>query len=589
MRILALFLLIFPAFLPQATAQVFERSLPVGFNVEPQVLHPAGTGGWLVAGRGVRQPGDLYTDSLFVVLFDQQADMVKYRGLSLPVGERHYFYDALATSDGGFAVAFETTLCDVAADQTTLRKIGADGQTVWEYTGGFGAPVVLPQWLREAPDGNILGVSYDRITKYDLASGNVLWTAPLNVPDLYLADIYFLPGTEDFIAVGFPVAQRWEQSGPTASPVYTLTQSNSPDSTYLHQLAYRSDSIVYGFNALNNGFYRIDPITAQVQQLPVSLPFFSVLDFAASPGGLLVLGRDGPLNRLVEYHVNGDFLASYPMPDQWLLGRFLAVQDSAVAVAGVDISGPDGFYFDDLPNWFAAANLWFRTMTGPADQPAQPPVDAAVTAVQQQTPVEVDTMIFPGSPAFYTLSGGNFKVQVTNHGDETLDEVYVNTRFGPEVVFPICFHIPAQQRRFTGLNLASGASAWLDFGDIDAPNQGVVPLQFCFWTTAPELRPDADHANDEHCFSYTTPVAEPNLTTWRLYPNPAFGSHLQLAWPREADVPLLYEIFDAAGRRVRTGALDQDQNPAPVSIEGLPTGLYWVKAGSWRGRVVVQQ
>lgn len=336
-------------------------------------------------------------------------------------------------------------------------------------------------------------------------------------------------------------------------------------------------------------FYRITGV-GQSEATNI-VPPFEVIDYAATPLGLLVLGRQDETNYLFEYAPDGTFLVSYPMPDRWLQGLLVALHGKNLAIAGSDGSGPNSFSSSSAFH-VQATHLWMRTLPAePTETGSTDVFNAGVTAVLQGSPVDATSWMYIDYPqVFYNLSGGQFQVQVTNYGSTMLEEIAVNIVFDSYVeIEAACFQKPSHHRRYYDLDLAPGASVWLDFGDIYAPGQESLQHDYCFWTSAPNTRPDAQHEDDHFCHPvvYSVATAEALDGALRLYPNPSTGD-LYLEWETGNEAPARYEIFDLSGRQVKAGSLDSGQNPARISVDGLPNGMYWIKAGGWQGKVVIQ-
>jgi hypothetical protein len=210
--------------------------------------------------------------------------------------------------------------------------------------------------------------------------------------------------------------------------------------------------------------------------------------------------------------------------------------------------------------------------------------------VEQQAPVVVvegPEVSFPPEP-IYAFSGGQFRIQMTNQGNTVLNQVYLNTRFDLNYLYNICLRAPAKQRLYENLNLAPGASVWLDFGDIEAEGQILVPAQFCFWTSAPNNRPDTHHEDDAFCTAYTVPVRQPGRLSFRLYPNPAAGE-IFLDWPEQHDRPDAYAWYDGLGKRLAGGTLDPNEPPWRIATPEHSSGLYFLRAGGRLFKVLVGQ
>jgi hypothetical protein len=573
MRVL-LSLLLFIAVLAPASAQIVDRSLSFGFRAHASALTPAGPGRWLVAGRGVPFPGALYADTLSVVAFDDAGVVLTRHYLDLPPMEVRWIDAVLALPDGGYIVDVQLNGCDFGGDRL-LRCVGPDGQTLWDVEGHFNGMELLP-------DGAVLAYSSARLSKYKLTTGALEWDYELP-ENVFIYDLHFLSPGGDFLAVGSPDAQYWHNNGTLDNPDYALVNFSNLGPTFglLTKLTPGFNGEFLSYEYVQGRFCSIDS-TANVVVTSIDPPFV-VNDFAYLPTGLAVVGRQEADNFLVRYDGNGQVLENYPVPEYWQQGWYLAARDSALAVAGNDVSGPGSFGSNfHQPTFETGIALWFRSYAGPAPTPPLP--DAGVTFALRQSPVSVTAVPEFGMPgdSIYTLSGGNYRVWVRNWGSVPVQDVNLNVRFGRDEYSFICFSTPAQQKRYTGLDLAPGESVWLEFGDILALNQDTLPETICFFTSSPNETPDGAHENDYSCVSIFTGTSEAASADLRLFPNPA-STAVFLVEPDGK--PQAYRLFDARGRLVQTGEVSDRQS---IDVAALPAGMYWLSVGQGFARVAVQ-
>jgi hypothetical protein len=570
-----------------AFGQTFDHSLGSGFSVESSILKPVPGGRWLLAGRSVPYPGALYQDSLFVAVVSHDGQVLWQHIVSAPAAEVHFWKDALPLPDGGAMVSFEATLCDVASDQLVVRRLTSTGAVVWtlQSEGWSNRP---PEHWHIAPDGNLIGMSFEKVWKVDIASGAVLWKADLLQSNTaYISSNVLIPGTENFLALGNPTYQVWQKQAGPAGAAYSLSHSLSLEG-WRNNLKISPNGLdFYATRAYPTP--RIERVDADLnwQEITTPVNLAGLRGFAVGNGGLYLVGRQGGQNWLTKTDLEGQNPIVLPSPSIWQRPEMLAVQGDSVAVAGIDGSGPEsdpGSAFEYMH--FQSNQVWLRTFTGNSPLPPVLP-NAAVTDVEQTSPI--DTIGYPFlETRAYNFLGGDFRVKITNLGNAALQNVRLNIGFERNQFSGICPNTPALQQNFTNLNLAPGQSEWVHFGDVGAQGQPGLPAELCFWTSAPNARPDAVHEDDHFCapFFVTVRANEPLGGAFRLAPNPA---HDRVRVEDLAGESLAgqWRIVDAAGRLVAEGFCAEGQPFFEVNVANLPDGFYLFSMKNKRAKLLV--
>ncbi len=570
---------------PPLSAQIADRSISFGFVATPHAVKPLGNDHWLVTGRGWPYRGAFFLDTLFAVIFDQQGEILLKRSLVTPSAEAHELHTTLALADGAFLVAFSLGDCDAGGYAAYVQKYDPDGQLIWTLEGDISNGIKPPTIWRVTPDGNLLGLDYDKMWKVNAATGSVLWRAEfqLNGHEVpYSFDL--LPGTEDFLGIASSNFQVWKKVSTPTGQVYSL-QSSVELEGYWKGLGFAPNGLYYALDQATDEVKRFDQ---SLDHEPVGHPngLEGLIEMAAVEDGLYFLGRYSGQNWLRKTDFLGQNPLQLPMPDRWLSGYSLAVRGDSVAVVGTDGSGPKSTPGNPSYAEFQALQLWLRTFNGLAPTLAGDTPNAAVTDLQQLS--GVDTMSFSGGWSYYfNLHGGDFRTQVTNLGNTLLEQVYVNFSY-EENNSSFCFSTPAVQHLYTNLQLAPGESTWITFGDLGVQGQSGLASEFCFWTSAPNGRPDARHEDDHYCLPavYTVATHTPSYEPVKLWPNPAqdyFRVTNTTDWEGTA-----WQLFDTAGRLVRQGTYVGGQSELSISTVQMPNGFYIFKMDGHVGKLVVR-
>lgn len=570
-------------------AQTVERSLSAGFSTITELVKPYGSDKWLMACRGEPEPGAYFQDTLFVAVIGHDGQIHLRKNLTVPSSETHYWHDVLVLPDGGILASFESTLCDVGAHILTIQRLDAQGNLMWEKSGGFVFGTARPpeKWFL-APDGNLLGTGYNEVWKVAPSTGDILWKAELegvNGGNISTYEFALIAGTEDFFGLGTPDFQIWKLSGDPGSPVYLLEKSLA--------LPGHRTRLTPG---PNGKFYCIQsfPII-QIESVNLDLSHQSSFVSGATElrgmtvgeQGLYLMLWDGAVTQVRKYDFQGWVYSELPEPNALLFGMGMSYNNGQLALFGVDAAGDYNYipWTNDPPQSNAA---WLRAFPETSPTPIADTPNAAVTGIEQL--YTIDTTRFPAFPSgyVYNLFGGGFRVKIRNLGNAPLSQVCVNTSFQRNEFFDICYNVSARQKHFSNLNLAPGESVWLDFGDIQANGQAVLPSQICFWTSSPNQQPDAIHEDDRKCHpaSYTVGVKNPDFAAFTLSPNPADGfAEISFSENMEEEK---WQIFDPAGRLCADGICLGNGQTIRVETAQLPAGFYLISIQNRTAKLVVQ-
>ncbi len=569
-------------------AQIHDRSYGFGFTTYPSVIKPIGNDRWVVLGGTTPDLNWFFQDSLFLMVLRHDGSIEMKVTLDVLPSEVSRAVDLLPLPDGGFAVLTISGGCDVFGTPNMLQKIRPDGSQAWKFAPN-GTFSELMESLHLASDGNIMGRTYNQMLKISTATGEILENTPIAIDNQSLYEIAFIPGKEDFMAVGTPDFQYWKKTPTPAGFQYQMSKSADYPDVFHTGLEVSPEGWFYtATGSINNADKWLARINAGLDYETLT-PTGYVQQIQPGTNGVYLLEYNYSTEKssLRKTDWLGQTLSQLTIAEARLRVQSIAVRGDSIALAGEEYYGVSNLF-----GYWDASYCWVRTFKGMAPVTSGPVYNAAITAVEQQSPVDTAShvlSIFGEIRRLYTLKGGNFRLQITNKGDTVLQRVFANIRFGRDYSTGICYIFPTYQHLYEGLNLHPSESTWVDFGDIWASNQSPLPTQLCFWTAAPDERPDQNHADDHFCHAakFTSIVTDPESPGIKISPNPA-NDLLDISAPNGFGSEGRWRLFDFTGKNTMEGAWPSGQTAASLSVAHLPNGLYTLLVGQISFKIVVQ-
>ncbi len=569
-------------------AQIHDRSYGFGFETQASVIKPAGNNRWVVLGHTDPDLDWFFKDSIFLMLLRHDGSIEMKVTLDVLPSEVSRPVDLLPLPDGGFAVLTSSSGCDVFGTPNMLQKIRPDGSKAWVFAPD-GIFSELMESLYLASDGNIMGRTYNQMLKISAATGEILENTPIAINNQSFDEIAFLPGKEDFMAVGTPDFQYWKKTSTPAGPQYQMSKSADYPDVFHTGLARSPEGWFYTTTgSITNTDKWLARINAALDYETLT-PIKSVQKIQPATDGLYLLEYDYSTEKssLRKTDWLGQTLSQLTIADARLKPQSIAVRGDSIALAGEEYYGASKLF-----GYWEASYCWVRTFQGMAPTALGPVYNAAITAVEQQSSIDTVSHFGSGfgwSGRVYSLQGGNFRLQITNKGNTILQRVFANIRFGQYRYSSICYTYPTYQRLYEGLNLLPGESAWVDFGNVGAQGQLPLPTQLCFWTAAPDERPDQDHADDHFCHAanFTSSITDPERRAIKISPNPA-SDLLDISAPNGFSSDGYWQLFDFTGKNTVEGTWLSGQTSATLSVAHLPNGLYTLLVGQISFKIVVQ-
>jgi len=261
-----------------------------------------------------------------------------------------------------------------------------------------------------------------------------------------------------------------------------------------------------------------------------------------------------------------------------------------LAIIGRYLSGPDtithpGFIF------YGRSQGWFRYFPNYEFTDSPRKFSLAVTDIEQLEAVEVDSFYSLGPDYegyLYNLSGGKFKIQVTNSGTDTVQSFYLNIIFNEITNYWFCPPYSAVSNYYDHQEIGPGESAFFEFEGLTAYRQKDNSTKFCFWPSEINHRPDDIPEDDRYCFDRLVKTNFPLSENISLYPNPADDEIHILNLPYN-NSNTSWTLFDAMGRINKEGKVNVGEDKLEIKVKDLSPGIYIIQVGKMNGRFIVQQ
>lgn len=577
--------ILFAVIVGSASAQtpIREHALNAGFYNTANLLRYLANGNHVIISRGQARPGDDYTDSIGFAIITPQGALYKHKTIDLPTSSRFYPKDIVALPDGGFVLSISLADCDYSSGQYVIQRYNAAGDLVWSRLSAQQSSYYDNMTLNSLGDitctaGYGLAVKVDVNTGAETNAYFMKSNASHNF--IYIIDIQSGPVLDELIAIGSPALQRWRLYNISGVPEYRLIESVAIMSAgwpvFLQKIAGKTADHYYTFS--DSALFRFTE-SFDYEQL-ITLPY-KIKDVSIGNSRVYLLCWQGSMSRIVTTDYDGQLIADWPLPfDNWKKPAKISVKNGKYFLAGMSGSGPT----DDIVPWqyYNASDYWIA-MGDINDSTAYTSnaEDAALTGVIQSSTVWVDSL----HPVWaegtrYKLQGGDYSFQITNNGTATLNEVDGLVGFAwDEDRF--CTARSAHRVHFRDLNLAPGASVWTNFGDISVDLEPYISDSLCFWLSAPNLKPDANHANDLYCSKLSVTYAKDTATTvsnFRVFPNPA-QDWVKLERPYN-NLSEYWHLTNSLGQQVDSGIFENGQSTLTIETRGLTRGIYILQLGN---------
>lgn len=549
------------------------------FTVAHQVA-VLSNGNFVVAGVGQKSPSWVEKQQLFLAVFDQNKQLLFQQKFNTPQqDERYEIKEVLALPNEKFAIITERLQCDVANGLTSLQIFYKNGFQDWAV-GTVDDYLLGDPNFHRLPNGNFLVVGDRKMLLLDGSDGHQI--SLTNLPDLsaqqYIRFAFFDPTSLDFVAMGDPKLQFWENIAPQGeNPIYKLGKSTDLVGG-LGMMKSLGDGRFLG-SRTSETFEIMDK---NFDTQPFGFSKKGCIDILVRKAEIYFLGVDAGKNWLVKTNFDGKILQEFSMPDSRFRVASLAVANQNIVVCGDVKTGQE-----------EASNIWQGRQAWVAFQNPQDSVfeigntDVKIAEVIQKQSVRVE--FFSSNKPYFNISGGKFKIKIEQKSGTPLEFVELNIQHEPYILSGICGAlIPSKTVAFVQPN----TDLELDFGDIFALGQANQPQKFCFFLASPNRQPDAFPADDVFCheFTFTLPAAEPreNLAGVKIFPNPTTDGIFKIQTPAPA-LPATATLTDFLGKQIQDFGKINESEQQFLLPDGLPAGVYFLKIETEKGAVLIRK
>lgn len=573
------FVLLFAS--PMTICQSFEFVVQEGFSSEVLDAKPLSNGDWIVIFKKYSALENPFRDTLSFAILDSQG-IRKHEAILVPpfIDEESVFDWLHVRPNDHFIIAFRAGHCDVSSKPLHLRKFDSSGEEIWRNSKtsiGSADDILFSQ------EHSIMILSGAHVYSFSDTTGHLLWEAEFTTDLVHYGR--FTSNDGDIIFFDFDKLHLASLHDVPESPGYIITQSISAPKdrhTILRYFQRQQDSVHYSYSEENSGIIRIDDNLQSALVLSVDdVPSDLIID---STGIWLLNSFPTEYHSLRHYSLAGQLLNQYTSSYPALYSNHFQLKEGKVIFTGSYASGP-GYSGPMSTPYSPRVQGWMQytfpeSMVAPLDS-----LNVSVSDVIRQSEVHIDSVYIPSQARYlYEVQGGDFLIEVTNHGTQMVEELAVNTSMQPYFNLFCGVHRPSKKLFYSDLNLQPSESVWLPFGDIYADLQEEYPVEFCFWTSAPDGTPDIAPEDDTFCHSLLVSNTEPSQTNFSVYPNPA-SHEISL----QSDTPFniaSWQIYTLHGQRMLEGPVHSDI-PFRVDVSALVGGFYIIQAGHRTARFLV--
>ena len=568
----------------QANAQQGREIFSKGYNSTPAEIERYEDGTWLFITLHSQIPGEIYQDTFTVYHTDSTGRILRSFELTPPRNFENFVIEDLVALPGErFVAVYSGGDCDAGGYGYYAESRDTSGQLLWltQLPKGYAF-----QAIGIGIDSNIL-ISFDAfVIKYSASDGSILWEAEHN--DTYTYDVIIVPGTEDILLVDHTGLKYFRQDTVSGEITYHL-QAFKPlevSQGIIGELLADGDSLFYAYKYAEKKILRFKQ---DLQPTVFATLTKQLRDMESGNNGVYSIIQENLTSyKLYFIDSSGNQLLLKHFKDSVLRPIKLLHQPDGIGLIGSYGSGPE---LPLLPGYkyVSRSQAWFNYFPkNEFDEPSDS-IDLAITNILQQDSIYYETYWSPGPfPAYLSdFEGGNFRIEITNHGRKTVRSCWMNIAFGANENTWFCPPVSVKQLFLDNLELLPGGSTWVEFGDIYAYSQAEVPDQYCFWTSAPNHFPDDFPDNDAFCLDRIVAVHEIYEDLFSLFPNPA-DETLYVEWKEDYAAHQPWVISDLYGRLLLRGQRIASDGIETISLHNVPSGLYTFHSGPFSNMIFVQ-
>lgn len=569
------------------SGQSFQYLSPYGFNCSVLDGKKLNSGRWVLAIESISLPGGILRDTLSLVFLDSLGTFEK-RIVVIPPNplERLDFLWMEISDEDEVYIGYAGGACDVLNHPLNLFKYSLEGNLLWAKRN---MDIDTPDDFRLSTAYGILITKDDWMYSLSPENGDILWQTGVglewpgyNTIISDSADLLYFESDSMYLAYLDSIEGHLQY-------IIKARRAINFDYNFFDYLTIAPDHTLYTYSGTDGGIIQIDHNLNFQLLIPLNE---EPLEFHYDQGSFWILPIPDMdheyASHFIQYDTSGILIRTYPYFQKNLYIPHFSVHNSNITGFGYNFSGIHYSNPDLTPHEYRYQG-WM--MSSGIDQLGlkSDSMNVAISNIRQDAGISIDS-IWDNSPPpgkyVYTFHGGDFSIEVTNHGSKTVQSVWLNTGFEVKQGIGICNgEIAAMKVYYRDLDIKPGESAWLSFGDINASNQTNYLSEFCFWTSGPNHTPDIQPEDDLFCYQLSVPVIEITSNGFLLYPNPTTGSaHIEVT---QAICSQPWRVLNVDGALLINGLLPGVPGSYTIEMGDFPPGIYLLRIGNEAAKLVI--
>jgi hypothetical protein len=474
----------------------------------------------------------------------------------------------LALPDGGWISGGSSGLCD-AGSRGFIGRYKSDGTEVW-FVQSSDSHELRGIYDLILQDSFVLAADLDGMQQFNLATGELIQSFPTT-----FSKFLRLSPSGNLLAIAgdgiYQILSNYDLVKILPNPPDAHNPLNMVALDSANELIILRTDQVMVHAKFQNG---------QILLLENALAPFTVYGMTARPGGFAICGFDDATGHAALFKPNLEQTGSFTLPNEHQFPLFIAADNNAIFLAGIEKHGPNAGLFDESVNFWANAYLLDGSTAFPSS-------DAGIS--QASANGIASAYYVPNPPINYqplwTVHPPTYNVTIHNYGTSVLHSVEIlasgygigNIYFGGA-----CYDASYVKIPLTNLSLAPGADTTVLVNlpsSVYKPYQ-YAPWQVCFWTDLPNNQTDSNHANEFYCVQSTiTGTSIPTAqSAFQIMPNPA-SDELFVEYSSGTDVANI-QVVNTLGQVVRQYSTDLAFNgKIRLDVSSLPPGAFFLRIG----------
>ncbi|MGB3080892.1 MAG: T9SS type A sorting domain-containing protein [Saprospiraceae bacterium] len=548
-------------------------------------LEPLSNGGWAAAIRKLPLKSHEY-DTIGIRLLDSTGITRKQIFINpLIQGSEFKIEPIIVLPDSSFLFIYTSWKCDATNSDYVVEKIDTSGQSLWHLFLYFN-----PDNILLAPDGNLLIGIRDSIFKISSLSGETIWKSDFpDFPSDIIGSFFFVPGTEDVLTGSAEGIKYYQQliTGNSISYEHVRSYDQFKDLYFFSILGSDQNGTFWGLDITHHSrdLYRF---RADLQPTLVLEDIGYIKEIKFSPG-LFALSFIFDESDVRLYDTLGQLISTWQPSAPGLTVNQIGMNHHGLALGGDYVSGMTADLYPDTLAYWGRQQGWFRYYPGNKLTDAETSYSLSITEViQLEEPAYDSTLIFGPEGNYYVIdiSGGRFQLNIRNSGTEIISSFDVNTMFNFFGEYGFCTYSEPSFLHFENYEILPGDSVWVEFSDLYGSTY-LKPLEYCFWTSAPNSKPDNMPGDDMYCSGTIVKTIESEASSFFCFPNPA-TSLVNITYPTQLTSSVLWNLVDVYGRKIKTVQTENNSDHLTIEIANIPSGMYFINSGDFSKTVVIQ-